>query len=203
MSVITFPSTLKVEKSTWSQVRLDLAFSSVFGSQAAEINGPLWEVMISSPAMLENDSGDWQALIMQLRGQTNQLALWNTGRSTPRGTMRGTMTLNSAAVQGATSLSIIAATEAGNALVTGDLLGVGSGVTQQVVMVVVGGTADISGIINVTTEPPLRNALLLGAAVTWNKPCALFRRKKSTASWDYESILASGFGLELIEDWRA
>lgn len=202
MSIITFPSALKVSKSTWSQLRLDMAFNSAFGSQGMEVSGPLWEVQIVSPGMLEVESGEWQALIMQLRGQTNQLALWNHGRSAPRGTMRGTMTLNIAAAQGATTLSIIAATEAAKTLKAGDLLGLGAGVTQQVVMVMADATANGSGVISVTTEPPLRNARLIAATVTWDKPKALFRRKQSTASWDYENIVASGFGLELIEDPR-
>lgn len=203
MSVITFPASLKVETARWSQVRLDVSFSSVFGSQAAEVSSPLWEVMLTSPMMFENESGSWQALLMQLRGQTNQLALWNTGRSAPRGTMRGTMTLNTAAAIGATTLSIIAATEASKTLLAGDMIGLGSGITQQVVMVVADATANGSGVISVTTEPPLRNAHLIAAAVTWDKPKALFRRKQSAASWDYETMLVSGFGLELIEDWRA
>jgi hypothetical protein len=203
MSVITFPSSLKVNSSTWAQTRLDISFNSIFGSQGVEVSSPLWEVTISSPAMFESESGSWQALLMQLRGQTNQLALWNHGRTAPRGTMRGTMTLNTAAAQGDTTLSIIAASEAAKTLNAGDLLGLGSGQTQQVVMVMSDATADVSGIISVAIEPPLRNAHLIAASVTWDKPKALFRRKQSQASWDYETILASGFGIELIEDWRS
>jgi hypothetical protein len=194
MSVIVFPSSLKVESSTWSQTRLDLAFDSVFGSQGVEVSPPLWDVVISSPEMLEQESGEWQALLMKLRGQTNQLELWNHGRSTPRGTMRGTMTLNIAAAQGDVVLSIIAATEATKTLKAGDLLGIGSASTKQVVMIMADATADGTGVISVDVEPP--------AAVTWNKPTILFRRKQSQATWDYKNVLASGFSLDLIEDTR-
>ncbi|HQS59725.1 MAG: hypothetical protein B7Y56_03005 [Gallionellales bacterium 35-53-114] len=203
MSIITFPSTLKVSGSRWAQVRRDLAFSGPFGSQATELDGPLWEVMIGAPDMLERDAGEWQALLMLMRGQTNQLALWNHGRSAPRGTMRGTMTLNTAAAQGAVALSIIAATEAATTLKAGDYLGLGTGVTQQVVMVTADATANGSGVIAISIEPPLRNAHLIAAAVTWDKPKALFRRKQSAASWDYKNVTASGLGLDLIEDTRA
>ena len=203
MSVITFPSTLRVSRSTWSQIRLDLAFSSVFGSQGVEVSGPLWGVTLEAPDMLETESGDWQAFLMNMRGQTNQVALWNTGRSAPRGTMRGTMTLNTAAVQGATILSIIAATEATKTLKAGDLIGLGTGIIQQVVMVTADTTANGSGLITVTVEPALRNSHLINAAVTWDKPKALFRRKQSEASWDYANIIARGFAVELIEDVRA
>lgn len=202
MSVINFPTSLKIDSSTWGQTRLDVSFGSAFGSQAMEISPPIWSVKISSPPLFENESGDWQALIMNLKGQTNQLALWNHGRSYPRGTMRGTMTLNSSAAQGATSLSIIAASEVSKTLMAGDLLGIGTGATQQVVMVTALATSDGTGVIAVTIQPPLRNAFSGGASVTWDKPKALFRRSESVASWDYDTILASGFTLDLVEDWR-
>lgn len=203
MSIINFPASLLVSESRWSQLRRDLAFGGAFGSQSVEVDGPLWEVMIQSPDMLERDAGEWQALMMQLRGQTNQLALWNHGRSAPRGTMRGAMTLNTAAAQGAVVLSIIAATEVSKTLVAGDMLGLGAGVTQQVVMVTALATSSAGGVISISIEPPLRNAHLIAAAVTWDKPKALFRRRQSTASWDYKNITAGGLGLDLIEDPRA
>lgn len=202
MSVIAFPSTLYASRLTWAQTRLDLAFNSIFGSQSVEVNPPLWEVSLESDQMYEADAGAWQSLLMQLRGQTNQLSLWNLARPAPLGTMRGTMTLNTGAAQGATTISIIAATQASKTLKAGDLLGIGTSTTQQVVMVMADATANGSGVISVTIEPPLRNAHLIAAEVTWDKPKALFRRKQSQASWDYETTLASGFTLELIEDWR-
>jgi len=203
MSVVTFPTALSVKSLTWSQVRLDTAFSSAFGSQSVEVAAPLWGVSLASDIMQETDSGAWQALLMQLRGQTNQLLLWNIGRPVPQGTMRGTMTLNTAAAQGDVTLSIIAATQASKTLKAGDMLGLGSGVAQQVVMIVADATADGSGIISVTVEPPLRNAHLIAAAVTWDKPKAYFRRKQSVASWDYETVVTRGFTLDLIEDTRS
>jgi len=203
MSVITFPSALKIDASVWSQTRMDVAFNSAFGSQAAELSPPLWSVRLSAPTMFETESGEWQALEMKLRGQTNQLELWNHARTAPRGTMRGTMTLNTAAAQGDTTLSIIAATEATKTLKAGDLLGIGTATTQQVVMVVADATANGSGVISVTVEPPLRNSHLIAAAVTWDKPKALFRRRQSGSSWEYRNIMAGGFELELIEDVRA
>lgn len=202
MSVITFPSTLKVDSATWGQTRLDLTYSSAFGSQSIEVSPPLWSVKISSPAMFESDSGAWQALIISLKGRTNQLELWNHGRSYPRGTMRGTMTFNGGHAQGATTLSIVASGEVSKTLVAGDFLGFGTGTTQQIVMVTADATSNGSGVISVTVQPPLRNAHLTGASVAWDKPKALFRRSESVASWDYDTILASGFTLDLIEDWR-
>lgn len=202
MSVITFSESLGVAKMSWSQQRRDISFSSVFGSQAVEVSPPAWVVNLDSTGMKESQAGEWQALLMNLRGQTNQLALWNLGRPEPIGTMRGNMVLNAAAAQGDVSLSIVDASQAGTTLVAGDMLGIGTGLTQQLVMVTAAATANGSGVITVTIEPPLRNAHLIGAAVTWNKPKALFRRSSSASSWDYANIVVSGFSLDLVEDVR-
>lgn len=202
MSVITLPTDLFISRMSWAQQRNDAEFRSGFGSQATEMGVPLWAVSIEVDRIDEESSGDWKAVLMQLRGRTNQLAVWDVARPAPRGTMRGTMTLNLAAAQGATSLSIAAGGEIAKTLVKGDLLGLGSGLTQQVVMLVSDAVSDGSGVIEVTTEPPLRNAHAMAAAVTWDKPTALFRRQTSRAGWDYETVFASGFSLDLLEDWR-
>jgi len=202
MSVITFPSTLHIMKQTWGSTRLDTKFESVFGTQAVEVNPPLWTSTLESDQLNENVSGAWSAFIMQMKGQTNQLALWNLGRPVPLGTMRGTMTFNTTAIQGATTLSIIASTESTKTLKAGDYLGFGATVTQQVVMVMADATANGSGIISVTVQPPLRNAMAATTAITWDKPTAFFRQKQGAVSWEYTETFASGFSLDLIEDWR-
>jgi hypothetical protein len=201
MSIIQFPSGLEVAKQSWMQQRNDVEFRSMFGAQAVEASGPLWATTITAPTDLSSLLGPWEALVLQLRGRVNQLAVWKMSRPVPLGTMRGTMTM-SAAAQGATSLSIQSASFPSSTLRAGDCLGVGSGLTQQVVMVLSDATADSSGNITVQIEPPLRNAFSAGAAVTWNKPCALFRRKTSATQWDYEPGIASGMMLDLLEDVR-
>lgn len=203
MAVINFPTTIAVSDFNWSQQRRDIAFTSTFGSQAQENSPPLWAASLSLAINSDLNIGAAQALLLQLHGKTNQLALWNIGRPVPLGTMRGTMTLNAAAAQGATTMSIIAGTEAGKTLAAGDYLGLGSGITQQVVMVTGAATANGSGIISVTFEPALRNAYALGASVTWNMPAALFRQSASKLGWDYiAGSLVQGIALELIEDYR-
>lgn len=202
-TTITYPETLTVPSALWRQVRRDLSYSSIFGSQAVEISPPLWAVSLEANALKEKNSGAWKALLIGLKGKTNNLALWDMARPAPIGTMRGTMTLNTSAAQGATTLSIIAASEAAKTLLQGDLLGIGSGTTRQVVMVTADATANGSGIISVTVEPPLRNAGTAGASIVWDKPVALFRRKDSESQWKYSNgQMASGFSLDLIEDWR-
>lgn len=202
MSIITFPDSLKVARVTWAQQRNDVEFRSGFGAQAVELAGPLWSVTLEAVPAREADSGGWQALGMQLRGRTNQLALWSHARPVPRGTMRGTMTLNSDAVQGATTLSIVASGQASKTLLQGDLLGIGVNLTQQVVMVTEDATSDGSGVISVTVEPPLRNSFSAGESVRWDKPKALFRRVNSRFSWESHAAVTEGFVIDLLEDWR-
>lgn len=202
MSIIALPAGIVAAKMSWGQRRNDMEFRSQFGAQTNELSAPVWMVTLEPPMTRESESGAWKALLMLLRGRTNQVELWDFARPAPRGTMRGTMTLNSSAAQGDVSLSIVAAGQAAKTLLAGDQIGLGSGTTQQVVMVVADATSNGSGIISVTVEPPLRNAFAAGAAVTWDKPKALFRRNSSAVKWDYSRSFASGFGLELIEDWR-
>ncbi len=199
MGVIQVPVGLSVARQTWIQQRNDVEFRSMFGAQAQEASAPLWSTSITAslkrPAL-------WQAMMLQLRGRTNQLELWNMGRPQPLGTMRGAMTM-AAAAQGATSLAITASGQATKTLLAGDYLGVGAGLTQQVVMIIADAVADGTGAITVTTEPALRNAFAGGAIVTWYRPCALFRRKDSSSQWEYEPGVVKGMMLDLLEDWRA
>lgn len=203
MSVITFPGDLYFEGLRWAMNYRDVDFDSPFGSQSQEIDSPRWMVTGHFGRMRESQSGSLKALLLQLKGKKNQLALWDHSRPAPLGTMRGTMTLNAPAVQGATTMQIVAAGQSAKTMLKGDLLGVGSGVTQQILPLTEDSLSNGSGVIMVTfAGTPLRNAFSSGAAVTWDKPKALFRRQDSDVGWDYESSFASGFQLSLIEDWR-
>lgn len=200
MSIIQFPVGLSTSRQSWIQQRNDIEFRSSFGSQSVEGAGPLWSTTLTAGIKREG-VGQWQSILLQLRGRTNQLAVWNMGRPVPAGTMRGAMTL-AATAQGATTLAITAAGQAAKTLMAGDYLGVGYGLTQQVVMVLADAVANGSGLISVLTEPPLRNAFTVGAVVTWDHPRALFRRKDSTSQWDYEPGITKGITLDLLEDFR-
>lgn len=205
MAVFTFPATLGVARLDWGLQRRDLAFASPFGSQAVEISSPLWAASLTFDAVKRTDAGTgaWQALLLKLRGKVNQLELWNLARPAPIGSMRGAMTLNAPAVQGADVLSVAAAGENLKTLLAGDLLGLGTGITQQVVMVTADATSDGVGVILLNIYPPLRNTFTLGAVVTWDKPKALFRATGSDFSWGTGGGLVTPRPLDLIEDWRA
>jgi hypothetical protein len=90
----------------------------------------------------------------------------------------------------------------GKTLLKGDYIGFGSGVTQQVCMVVADSVSTSQGYIPVSIQPPLRNAFTQGSTITWDKPKVLFRQQENTSSWDYDSTLSSGYKMSLLEDPR-
>lgn len=206
MSLIVMPTDLSLTTMNWAQVRQDVEARSNFAAQASELGTPLWAVTLGGPNTYDADprTGAWQALILQLRGRTNQLSVFNTVRAVPRGTMRGSITFNAAPAAGDATLNITAgAGQAGTTLLQGDYLGFGSGLTQQMIMVTANATANGSGVIAALSyEPVIRNAFLLGDPIIWDHPRIAMRRRDSMNGWDYTGITVSGFGLELLEDWR-
>jgi hypothetical protein len=146
-------------------------------------------------------------MMLQLRGRINHLAVWDVARLAPLGTMRGTLTLNGAHVAGqgpATPLSVTGgAGQAATTLKQGDALTIGAGLTSQRVEVIADATANGSGVIALTTEPPLRIGYADGTAVTWDKPFAHFKVNSPVAQWSYEPgyMTKSGYALDLLENW--
>lgn len=90
----------------------------------------------------------------------------------------------------------------GKTLLKGDYIGFGSGVTQQVVMVISDAISTSQGSITFSVQPPLRNAFTASSPVVWDKPKVLFRQQETDCSWDYDSTLSSGYKMSLLEDPR-
>lgn len=203
MTVLAWPN-LKVATFRWRQLDRAIVSASSFGSQSMVTSSPLWEVEMSGVPEYWAEAHQITAFLESFRGYANQLEMHSLVQPVPLGTMRGTMTLKEAAAQSAVSLVISGGiSEAGKTLLTGDLLGLGTGVTQQVVRVMADATADGAGDITVSIGTPLRNAFALGASVTWNKPKALFRQKTLNDGIEYQAVIGQPWALSLVEDWRA
>ena len=196
MSIITFPDDIWVTRMRWEQQRMDLTHTSPQAgvTQAVTYGSPRWTVTLEIDRTREASAGSAKALLMQLRGQINQLALWDVARPVPLGTVSGTLTLSGSHAIGATTLTI---TGSSGTVKKGDWLGVGSGQTRQLVMVVADSDAS-----SVTIEPPLRFAQSNGSAVVYNKPTALFRLSSARQGWDSSGIYLENLTLDLIEDWE-
>ena len=200
--IVEFPSALTlVTRIAWGQIRRDIEFESVFGSQVGEIDVPLWTALLTPARFNRDQYAEWESILLQLQGKQNQLALWHLDRPAPRGTMRGSMVFNGAHARGADTLNITATGQGGTTLLKGDMLGFGSGITQQVIKIKAPATADGSGNITVTVEAQLRNDFANGAAIVWDKPKALFRRKSSEMSMDHSRGGVDGTPLDLVENW--
>lgn len=202
MSIIVWPS-LDVTSFRWKKANQAASFRSIFGSQSIEGGSPLWEVDMTGIPSYWPEAHQVVAFLESIDGYKNQLELWSLVQPVPIGTMRGTMVLDANAAQGAVTLAISGGVdEAGKTLLAGDLIGFGSGLTQQVVRITANATADAAGVILVTIGTPLRNAFAAGAAVTWNKPKALFRQRSLNEGVEYEAVIGRPWSLSLIEDWR-
>lgn len=203
MSIVTFSSSFRVSKLRWERADQDVLFRGPFGVQAMNTAAPLWRAGVTFDMLEASESGAYQALLMQLSGARNNLALWNLGRPAPLGTMRGSPTLSSAVAAGASTLPISASGQANTTLKAGDYLGLGTANAQQVVMVLSDVTLDGSGAGSLSISPAVRFAQTSGAAVVWDKPLALFRQQTVSGGWEYERTTTSGMSLDLLEDWRA
>lgn len=208
MTIVTLPSSFKAARLQWGQKRFDMRFENGdTGAGQSRILGPQrWTAAIVCPGTLDAEfAADWRALILSLEGRTNQVALHDLGQVAPRGTMRGTLTLASAAAAGSRTLSITGgAGQAGKTLLKTDWLGLGqASLYRDLVPVASDATADGSGLITVTLSVPLKWGYNAGDSVVWDKPTALFRQVGDLSGWVYEPGVRTGYSLDLIESWEA
>jgi hypothetical protein len=211
MSIITLPAAVAAKLAPGSGVgqrRFDLmSQSDSNGAQQARLLGPpRWTLQLVQPAFLTlAEGGLLAALVLQLRGRVNVLAAWDPARPAPAGTLRGTLTLASAAAVGDTTVSVTGgAGQAARTVAAGDWFQIGSGLgTSQLVMCTAAATANGSGVVSVYFEPPLRTAFASATAVAWDKPLAYYRQQTESASWTYinNGAMVSGLSLDLLEVW--
>lgn len=171
--------------------------ASPFGGseQAVDLLNDRWLMSLDLPPSYQSQGAGLEAFINAMRGQSNWVALYHFVRQVPRGTMRGSLTMSSAAAQGASSLVVTGgAGQASTTLLAGDLIGV----SGLLFMVASDCVANGSGVITAPIVNRLRVALGSGLTVTWNRPTALFRLI-STPVVEYAPGLASGVSFELAE----
>jgi hypothetical protein len=197
MSTIAWPTGFVPSAMRFTQLGRNLSFvSQVSGGEESRSLAPAkWLVNITMP--VKKDNREFVAFTMKLRGGVNYFSVYDFTRPVPKGTMRGTMTLDASASLGASSLSITAGVgQANTTLKAGDWLKAGS----QLFMVVDNATANGSGVITVNIEPPVRTALSGGAAVTWDKPTTVYRMKSSEAGFDVLNVgYVGGMTLDATE----
>jgi hypothetical protein len=195
VSVILLPSGFKPRSCSFSLAVNQRVYASVFGGaeQAVDLLNDRWTVTCELAGRSHAAGAEIEAFIAAMRGQVNTCSLWHFTRPQPRGTARGTMVLNAAAAQGASSISVSGVSPANGTLLAGDILGVGG----QLLMVASDCVA-AGGIVTIQIVNRLRAALSSSAAVTWDKPTASFRLLSSEGV-TYSPRLAATASLDFAE----
>lgn len=152
--------------------------------QTIELPGARWAFTASWPGFTETDAALMQSFLAKLRGQANRFTMYNFARKVPRGTAAGVPTVNNESgspttLQTGTTL-ITKSWTAGVTLKEGDFFGVNG----ELKMVTAAATADGSGNMTITFEPPLRASPAHGAAITYTNPTATFMLSNPVSEWN-------------------
>jgi len=173
MTTYTWPSAWQPRRFRMQVMANERAFTGYYSgqSQALDLLGEFWTCQMEMPPSRDEGKGaDMEAFFERLHGRVNLVSLWNLARPEPRGTMRGTPTLNADVPQLANAVHILSTPYA--TLKAGDVIGLGG----QVSRVMADYTANAGGVlISVEIWPRARVAMSSGAAVSWDKPTVDFR----------------------------
>lgn len=199
MTTLTWPLLTRVAPGSldWSLAANTQSFQSpLSGSvQTVEMPGARWKASFMLENLTEADSALLQATLVQLRGRSGRIALHNFARAQPRGTLTGTPLVMGASQTG--NALIIDDCAVGATLKAGDFIGVNS----ELKMVVADATANGSGQMTLTIEPPLRSSPADNAPITLIKPTAIFMFAGDETKWTTRPGKFSSFPVDLIEAW--
>jgi len=157
----------------WQLVSNTQTFQSPLSGavQTVEMPGARWAAQFTLSSLDAADAAAWRTFAVQLRGQSGRFALWNMARPTPRGVATGTPVVSGAGQTGNTLATSGWTPSTTGILKAGDFIGVNG----ELKMVVADATSDGAGLATLTLEPPLRSSPANLAAITTNKPTAVFK----------------------------
>lgn len=197
MALITFPTLSKTAPAAmrWGQVsNTQVSVSPLNGTlQTQELPGARWKIQCDFPPLIDADAALMRAFLAKMRGQANRVDLWPFDRETPRGTAGGTPLVQGGSQTGASIVTD--GWTAGATLLTGDYFQIGT----QLFMAVADGTANGSGVMTITCEPPIRTSPADNAALTLTKPKARFMLASPEIGWDVRVRGFADFAFDLIE----
>jgi len=197
MAVITYPTLTKTApaRMRWSLVsNTQLSVSPLNGTiQTQELPGARWKIQMDYPPLEEADAALLRAFLVKMRGQANRTDLGPFDRQVPRGTAGGTPLVNGGSQTGASLITD--GWSAGATMLTGDFFSVGT----QLFIVAADATADGSGNMTLTIEPPIRTSPSDNAAITKASPKARFMLLTNEVGWDVQLKGLADFSFDLIE----
>ena len=195
MSVFAYPDSLTPSISAWIIQKSAVQFRSPFAGSVESVifSGEFWRVSVTVPQSRLKNAGEAEAFFGRLAGGAERVLVPYWPRLQPRGTLRGSLTLSTAAVRGDLTLSIGGAAVAAT-LKAGDMIGCGSQLFQCFQDCVTSGT-----IITVPLVNRVRGALAVGTVVTWNRPTVTCCLPSPSSSRSYEPGAAGSLAADLEE----
>lgn len=164
-------------------------------TQTVELPGARWVMAFALTGLSREDSDILAAWIMQIRGQANRARMPVFHRTGPRGTWAGSPVTGTVTVS--TSIPCTGFT-AGATVKKGDLFNVGA--NGQLVMAVADGTANGSGNLTITVEPPLRALPSVGVTLVSANPVIPKMIPTSPEQrWGNRPKLLGDFQFDLVE----
>lgn len=199
MSILSWPTLTRAAPRVldWSLQPNTQSFQSPLSGavQTVELPGARWKASFLMENLTEADSAAMQAFLVKLRGRAGRFSLYNFARDKPRGTQGGAPLVKGAGQSGTTL--IIDGCTVGATLLAGDYLEVNG----ELKMVVASATANGSGEMTLTIEPPLRVSPADNAAVTLTQPKAIFMLASDETKWNTQPGKFSSFPVDCIEAW--
>lgn len=166
-------------------------------SQMIDLLGEAWVMTMVLGERKHAVGAAREAFLARLRGGVHTVNLWHFRRATPRGTLRGALTLAAQAAQGAQTLSVTGGSgQANRTLRAGDMLGLAG----QLLMVAEDCQANGSGVIAVPLANRVRATQPATTTVTWDRPVSAFRLV-SPVPVSYRPGATDDLELEWREHW--
>jgi hypothetical protein len=194
VAIFTYPTSLIPQTASWGIQKAGVGFRSpMAGSyESVAFPGEFWRVAITLPAGKMRNGGEGEAFFGRLAGGVDRVLVPYWMRMAPRGTLRGTPVLASAAGRGDLVLNLTVA--AGATLAAGDMLGAGGQLFQVFQACSAPGTALAVPLVN-----RVRATIAAGSPVIWQTPTVTCIVPSSFSQRSYEPAVASVMPIDLEE----
>lgn len=179
MTTYSWPTTLAhpwlPKAQSWRQTHNNrVSVSSLSGAtQTISLPGARWGVTLEWPDHSYAERASLEGFISRLSGREHRLSLWDLTRPQRRGTCNLTGVTASAAAQFATAMTLNGC-GVSTTLKAGDWFAITTSTGSQLLQVVADATANASGVMAVEVRQMLRGSVSASAAVTLDRPAALF-----------------------------
>ena len=185
---ITYPITLPSSGITsiqWRSVNANIMSQSpfTFKQQIVSHGGQRWEATINLAPLNRSDAAAWKSALTSLKGSLGTMLLGDPTYSTPRGTLR-TSVSNPAQLSGTKgdTFATIAMTDNNDTLLAGDYIQVGTDADAELYQIL----EDITGDGNVEVFPDLRTTYSSEPFQTDNTK-GVFRLANNVTSWSIDN----------------